>query len=449
MMDVKSLYTVIPHRDGLEALKFFLNKRTLLEPSTTTLIRLAELVLTINDFSFDGEYYQQISGVAMGTKMGPSYANLFVGYVEQQIFERYTGPIPDFFGRYIDDCLGTASCTRVDLERFINYVNGFHHALKFTWEISETCVSFLDISVSINGDALATSVSYKPTDSHSYLLFSSSHPNHTKQSIPYSQFLRLRRLCSEDKDFETKSLEMRTFFVERGYPTYLLDSAIQKAFNNSRRDTLKPPLAKISDDKIPLVLTFHPFNYKVRDVISRNFLILKNDPETSTIFTDNPLISFRRNKNMRDNLVRSALRQNLPAPAGTFSCSRARCYTCSFLNSATSISGPKSNFVIRHNFTCTSSNIIYCISCSKCCKLYIGETGRRLSEHLRSVRNNDVDKPVARHFNAANHSISDMKICAISPISGGNDSRKRHEKRLIFKIGTIHPHGLNERFSFI
>ena len=64
-MDVKSLYTVIPHRDGLEALKFFLNKRTLLEPSTTTLIRLAELVLTLNNFSFDGEHYQQISGVPM------------------------------------------------------------------------------------------------------------------------------------------------------------------------------------------------------------------------------------------------------------------------------------------------------------------------------------------------------------------------------------------------
>ena len=78
-MDVKSLYTVIPHCDGLEALKFFLNKRTILEPSTTTLIRLAELVLTLNNFSFDGEHYQQISGVAMGTKMGPSYANLFVG----------------------------------------------------------------------------------------------------------------------------------------------------------------------------------------------------------------------------------------------------------------------------------------------------------------------------------------------------------------------------------
>ena len=71
-------------------------------------------------------------------------------------------------------------------------------------------MSFLDISVSISRDTLTTSVSYKSTDSHSYPLFSSSHSNHTKQSIPYSQFLRL---CSDDKDFETKSLEMGTFFI--------------------------------------------------------------------------------------------------------------------------------------------------------------------------------------------------------------------------------------------
>ena len=135
---------------------------------------------------------------------------------------------------------------------------------------------------------------------------------------------------------------MRTFFVERGYPTHRLN-----VFSISHRDALKPSFAKISDYKIPLVLTFHPFNYKVRDIISRNFKILKNDPETSVIFTNNSLISFRRNKNIRDNLLRSVLRQNLPSPAGTFSCSRARCYTCLFLNSTTSISGTKSNFVIR------------------------------------------------------------------------------------------------------
>ena len=52
----------------------------------------------------------------------------------------------------------------------------------------------------------------------------------------------------------------------------------------------------------------------------------------------------------------------------------------------------------------------------------------RFSEHLRSVRNNDVDKPVARHFNAANHSISNINVCAFSPISGGNDSNIRSLK---------------------
>ena len=43
---------------------------------------------------------------------------------------------------------------------------------------------------------------------------------------------------------------------------------------------------------------------------------------------------------------------------------------------------------------------------------------------------NDVDKPVARYFNAANYPISDIKVSAISPINDDDDSRKRHDKRL-------------------
>ncbi len=68
------MYTVIPHHNGLRVLKFFLDKRPVQEPSASVLVQLAELVLTLNNFSFDGEHYQQISGVAMGTKMGPNYA---------------------------------------------------------------------------------------------------------------------------------------------------------------------------------------------------------------------------------------------------------------------------------------------------------------------------------------------------------------------------------------
>ena len=63
-----------------------------------------------------------------------------------------------------------------ELNLFINAVNSFHLALKYTWEISENSLAFLDIKLSINDNGLSTSVHYKPTDSHNYLLHSSSHP---------------------------------------------------------------------------------------------------------------------------------------------------------------------------------------------------------------------------------------------------------------------------------
>ena len=69
-MDIKSLYTVIPNNDVLRALAHFLDKREVKEPSTATLTRLAELVLILDAFSFNGDHYRQVSGVAMGSKMG-------------------------------------------------------------------------------------------------------------------------------------------------------------------------------------------------------------------------------------------------------------------------------------------------------------------------------------------------------------------------------------------
>ena len=133
-MDITSLYTCISNSEGLQALKRFFYQRTVKEPSSRTLLRLTELVLTLNCFSFAGSYYKQINGVEMGTRMGPSYANLFVGYFEHQFFNHYNGPKPDY-GRYVDDCIGAISSSREELDQFITSVNSFHPALKYTWKI--------------------------------------------------------------------------------------------------------------------------------------------------------------------------------------------------------------------------------------------------------------------------------------------------------------------------
>eukprot|EP00061_Rhincodon_typus_P005102 g24179.t1 len=72
-MDIQSMYTCIPHIDGL---RFFLSRGPNQSPSTDTLIRLAELVLTLNYFSFNSSYFLQTKGMAIDTRMGPSYACL-------------------------------------------------------------------------------------------------------------------------------------------------------------------------------------------------------------------------------------------------------------------------------------------------------------------------------------------------------------------------------------
>ena len=142
-MDIEYLHTVIPNDEGLLALRHFFDHRTVEEPSSQTLLRLTELVLTLNCFSFGGNYYKQTNGVAMGTKMGPSYANLFVGFIEHQFFSQYHGPKPELYGRYIDDCIGATSSTREELTQFITAVNSFYPALKYTWEISDTSFIYI------------------------------------------------------------------------------------------------------------------------------------------------------------------------------------------------------------------------------------------------------------------------------------------------------------------
>ena len=117
------------------------------------------------------------------------------------------GNKPQLYKRYIDEVLG-ASSTRQDLENFIEICSSYHPSLKYT-------LSFLDLCLSISDARITTTIHYKPTDTHNYLDYSSSHPPHRKKAIPYGQFLRLRRICSDDDEHVAKSKKMASFFEDR------------------------------------------------------------------------------------------------------------------------------------------------------------------------------------------------------------------------------------------
>ena len=96
-----------------------------------------------------------------------------------------------------------------------------------------------------------------------------------------------------------------------------------------------------------------------------------------------------------------------------------------------------------------SANVIYCITCTLCKKLCIGETGRRLGdrfrEHLRDVEKDDknASKPVARHSNLPNHSKQHMAVCGLSPHRGSTESRKTLETKNYFS----NEHFLSSRYQ--
>ena len=127
--------------------------------------------------------------------------------------------------------------------------------------------------------------------------------------------------------------------------------------------------------------------------------MLQNDPETGAIFSQPPLISFKRDKNVGNFLVKSTFK-TIEKP-GTFKCACSRCKTCPFVQNADKISGRKRSVKITDHFTCTSANVIYCITCTLCKKLYIGKTGRRLGdrfrEHLRDVEKK-ADQELSRNL---------------------------------------------------
>ena len=114
-MDVNSLYTSIPHDGALKASKHFLDKRSNQSISTSTLLQLIEIVHKMNTFHFNSRYFSTKQGVAMGTKMGPSVACIFMGYFEELFLADYEHSTPMLCKRYIDDIVGAASCPEKEL----------------------------------------------------------------------------------------------------------------------------------------------------------------------------------------------------------------------------------------------------------------------------------------------------------------------------------------------
>ena len=198
--DVVALYTSIQHEARLNALKDALDNRENKSISTEGLIKMARFVLQKNYFDFNGIGKQQISGTVIGTKYAQTYACIFMDKLETD-FLNTQEYLPLVWCRYNDDIFFIWKHGEEKLKFFLDNLSKYHSNINFTHESNKESINFVDLTVSLLDNKVSTDVYIEPIHRHLYLHYSSSHLDHTKMSIVYSQTLRLNRIYSVGTDF--------------------------------------------------------------------------------------------------------------------------------------------------------------------------------------------------------------------------------------------------------
>lgn len=220
-LDVDSMYTNIDNKAGLKAVKESFDLYPDPNRPDLEILELLKISLEKNDFEFNGNWYLQVSGTAMGKKFAPSYANIFMAAWERQVFERC--PVhPETYLRYLDDIFIVWTKTREEFDEYFEILNNHHPAVKLKATISEESIDFLDTTVfkgpNFNETGqLDTKVYFKPTDTHQLLHKNSFHPKHTFKGLIKSQILRFQRISSRDSDLQKTINILFKALRDRGY----------------------------------------------------------------------------------------------------------------------------------------------------------------------------------------------------------------------------------------
>ncbi len=389
-MDVQSLYTMIDTTDGLRAIKHFFDAHPDPSRPVNEILKLLEICLTKNDFAFNGNWYIQIKGTAMGKIFAPNYACLFMSRWEEVALNvaLQSNFKPNIFLRYIDDifCIFPSS-PNLPFDNFINILNSIDENIQLTAENSLSEINFLDTTVFIDGYCLSTKIYSKPTDTHTLLHKNSFHPPHTFKGILTSQILRYARLSDHKSDFLNSYKILEKSLLNLGYTRNFL-----RKCKNSALQSLQWP-----------------------NITNMHIL---------------PKGSFACNSN-------HCRLCNLMIPLNYF-------------KGPSEASG----FIICHHLNCASKNLIYGIICNFCDPdtiIYVGKTSttlrERINNHKSDIRRN-TNKPVALHFNSPNHSLNNLAIIGIDH-SDNPDKLSEKEISWIKKLKTYSSPGLNSQSDIL
>uniref|UniRef100_A0A8C5Q3U3 Reverse transcriptase domain-containing protein n=1 Tax=Leptobrachium leishanense TaxID=445787 RepID=A0A8C5Q3U3_9ANUR len=416
--DVKSLYSIIPHERGCEAVKYFLNKSgTILEEQSDFILKGIKLILENNFFNFNDTFYIQKEGTAMGTKFAPCFANLYMSYYEKSWREKWKENIV-IYRRYIDDLLIIWKGEEDSLKEFLNCINTNDWNIDLDSHYSKTQVNFLDLTVYVENGKIETKTFFKQVDTNCFIEKNSCHFEKWLEGVPKSQLLRIHRNCTKQEVFQEQSNYLMKNLEDKGYTRHSLEETREEINNKERKELIKykPKVNQyFKEGEVPFIFTYNQQNWRIRSILKKHWPLLLKDPLLKEILPEKPTIICRGAQNLKKKLIKSHYTSR-KKNNNMFGISKAfhRCGNCrncretgNKKEAIKTFNGEKITYTIKEIITCFSRNIIYLLICP-CGLKYVGRTTRhlnkRLYEHIRNIKIGYEKHSVSQHFKIKHNS---------------------------------------------
>ena len=180
----------------------------------------------------------QIDDVAMGSPLGPSLANIFVGYHEALLFKRVNKPL--MYYRYVDDTFAVFN-NEDRCNEFFSHLNSLHPSLRFTFE--KKCyrtLPFPDVLVERNDHEFVTSIYRKPTFTGQYIRWNSFCPMKRKTNL-ISTLVHRALVIRSKSTLQNELSNIRSILINNGYPEVVISTVITKKINQFHRPTQLGP----------------------------------------------------------------------------------------------------------------------------------------------------------------------------------------------------------------
>jgi len=233
-LDVESLFTNIPLDETIDIVttKVFGKKRKVKDISRSDFKRLLEISTKGTVFYFNGNYYRQKDGVAMGSPLGPALANAFLAHHETVWLEECPLSFaPIFFARYVDDIFVLIR-SNDHIVKLTDYFSGKHPNINFTYELeNDNTLPFLDVNVYRDASKFSTSVHRKMTFSGVYTHFRSFMPDTYKRGLVSTLLYRAYMISSSFLTLHKEIENLKNIFSKNGYPSKFVDKCISKFLN--------------------------------------------------------------------------------------------------------------------------------------------------------------------------------------------------------------------------